>query len=1092
LDRVEMEIINRGEAFFHVGGAGHEASAALARHLCPQDWLHLHYRDKALMLARGVPPIQFFHSLLCTRDSHSAGRQMSAHLSAPELNLLSLVGPVGNNALQAIGVALEIRSLPHTPTPPIVVCAMGDGTTQQGEVLEALSEAARSPVPVLFLIEDNGLAISTGTRGRTFFDRADGKPSEFLGIPIHRVDGSDPLACDALFASLVPTLRTTGHPAIVVLRTERLTHHTNADDERMYRSSEALTAAQASGDPIRNLGSQLVAAGFPAQTLVEIEASVETEIRAAAECALSTPNPVVNLDARAPWSGPRACAPSKPSSDSTSLLVALRNVLRQALDEDPRVSLFGEDIEDPKGDVFGLTRGLTRDFPDRVRNSALSESLITGASIGRALAGGRPIGFIQFADFLPLCFNQLASEAGSLWWRTHGGWTCPIVLMAPCGGYRPGLGPFHAQTLESTFAHIPGLDVVMPSNAEDAAGLLRAALRGGRPTLFLYPKVLLNDPSASSQLDLSSNIVVPGTARHVRSGTDLTLVAWGATVPLCSKAAEILAGSGISVDLIDLRSISPWDEEAVLASVRQSRKLIVVHEDNRTCGFGAEIMATAVERAGVPLAVRRVVRPDTYVPCNYSNQLEVLPSVGGVLTAAAELCDLTLQAAHETAAEADTVHLLEAVGSSPADQNVTVIHWKVRSGDTVRAGDLLAECEADKAAFDLRAPVEGVISDLLPVDQTVRVGTPMARIQRSSQGVRPLRRIPVEPRWTVQRNSQTQKTVTAPAPSASNSKHVIGLSGLSFVTGSRCVSNAELIGRFPGRSTADIVQRTGIESRHFCSAEESVLDLARRAAHAALKSAGLAASDLTGIVVSTSTPLEISPSLACRLHHELFKSSSPRDMPAHDVLAACTGWLYALQSAHDTCHCRPDSRILVVTAEAMSRFLNPDDFDTAIVFGDAATAVVVSGGSEALRSPLRVHRPLVAARGEDGSILNVGRVGENGCAPVEMRGVKVFPLAVRQMNAMLHEACSAAGLAMADLDWIVPHQANGRIIDAAQQRAGVPAERVVNNVSRFGNTSSSSIPIALAEMLAQGRTGRLGLAAFGGGFTFGAAVAEMG
>jgi 2-oxoisovalerate dehydrogenase E1 component len=1099
VDRVEMELVNRGEAFFHVGGAGHEATAALAHHLKPDDWLHLHYRDKALMLARGIPPGQFFHSLLCTSESHSEGRQMSAHLSAPDLHVLSLVGPVGNNAPQAVGVALEqvaqlkARDIPGSNNLPVVVCAMGDGTTQQGEVLEALSEAARSRLPILFLIEDNGLAISTSTRGRTFFEGPNGHASSFMGMPIERLDGRDPLACDAGFARWVNGIRSGNGPLIGVVKVERLTHHTNADDERLYRDDSVLDQARRCADPIRNLAAQLESWGVKRADLESAEREIESSVRAAAARALSTPNPIVNRDARAPWTGPTGSPVQPPAGgEPLTMLAAMREVLREALEQDSRVTLYGEDIEDPKGDVFGLTRGLSSQYPGRVVNSALAESLIVGVSIGRALAGGRPVALIQFADFLPLCFNQVASELGSMWWRSAGGWPCPVLILAPCGGYRPGLGPFHAQTWESVFAHVPGLDVLMPATAADAAGQLRTALAGGRPTLLLYPKVLLNDASVATDRVALNSWITPGSARLVRHGDAATVVTWGATVSLCERALDVLNDAGVHADLIDLRSLSPWDESAVLESVRKTGRLVVVHEDNRTCGFGAEIVATVVEQARVPVQVRRVTRPDTYIPCNYPNQLDLLPSVGRVLAALSELCGLELVELREPLPPSDAAFVLEAVGSSPADQNVTVIRWRVREGDEVRAGDLLAECEADKATFDLRAPTGGRISSLLTEGESVRVGSPMARIAQGAAKEVRIRRVPVEPRWKMQPGPAPVAEARPALQAIARTIPVVGLSGLSFVTGSRVVPNDELILRFPGRTSADIVQRTGIESRFYCAPDETVLDLAARASRAALKASGLTLADLDGILVSTSTPMAISPSLACSLHHELSKDGATRDLPASDILAACSGWLYAMQTAHDACGARPGLRYLVVSAEAMSRFINPDDFDTAIVFGDAATAAVVHGGQAALKCPLRMHRPLLSARGEDGSILNMGRISGNGCAPVEMHGVRVFPLAVRQMNLMLRDASTAAGWVMSDLDWIVPHQANGRIIAAAQQRSGVPAERVISNVSRYGNTSSSSIPIALAEMLAAGRTGKVGLAAFGGGFTFAAAAAELG
>ena len=332
-------------------------------------------------------------------------------------------------------------------------------------------------------------------------------------------------------------------------------------------------------------------------------------------------------------------------------------------------------------------------------------------------------------------------------------------------------------------------------------------------------------------------------------------------MPLCLRAAEVLAGAGVEAEVIDLRSISPWDRDRVLASVRKTRRLVVVHEDNRNCGFGAEVAAEVAEQCGLPASIRRVARCDTYVPCNYPNQLDVLPSVRRVVDAVAEMCGLEVAVEGAQAEGTGGTFVLEAVGSSPADQNVTVIQWRVKEGDRVQAGDLLAECEADKATFDLRAPVAGVIHGLLAPEQTVTVGTPMARIEKESgAGVR-VRRVPQEPRLRVQRREvvrSAQSPAEAPRDAmvgGGSTSPVVGLAGLSFVTGSRFVPNADLLARFPGRTSEDIIQRTGIESRFYCAEDETVLDLAVRASRAALRSAGLTLADLDSILVSTSTPL---------------------------------------------------------------------------------------------------------------------------------------------------------------------------------------------------------------------------------------------
>ena len=1093
VDRVEMELVHRGEGFFHVGGAGHEASAALQSHLISDDWLHLHYRDKALMIARGLPLDQFFHSLLCTAQSHSAGRQMSAHLSAPELHLLSLVGPVGNQALQAVGVAHEIRSQSSSP---LVVCAMGDGTSQQGEVLEAIAEAVRAQLPVLFLVEDNHLAISTQTRRRTFYDLPSGPANSFYGMPVHRIDGCQPLQCRAQLGPIVHGIRQSREPALVVLQVERLTHHTNADDERIYRPSGELKSIRDASDPLAVLRAELLQAGLSLEQLEASEAQWVVEVRAAAERALISPNPLPNRAARRGWPEPLNQRPESRGTPKgqTSMLEAMRRVLAHRLESDPLATLFGEDVEDPKGDVFGLTRGLSTQFPDRVLNTALSESTIAGIGIGRALAGGHPIGCIQFADFIPLAFNQIASEMGSLPWRSNGGWPVPLVLMAPCGAYRPGLGPFHAQTFESILAHVPGIDVVMPSTAADAAGLLNAVFAGGRPTVFLYPKVCLNDPALATSEDLHQQWVQPGKARWVTHGDSLTIVTWGSTVPLCARVVDWLSSHGISTDLLDLRSLSPWDADAVFASASRTGRLMVVHEDNLTCGFGAEIIATIAEKCANTVQFRRVTRPDTYVPCNYVNQLDVLPSFQRILDSAASLCGIQVDWVHETA-DTSAAYVLEAVGSSPADQNVAIIEWLIRPGQTVEAGDLVAECEADKATFELRAPVGGTIQELIAPGEKVPVGAPLARIVRS-KAVSPLpRRLPVEPK-PVFSSHGGGVPVTRPTPANLRDQNVLrGVVGISTIRpahAGRVVTNDELIQRFPGRTAADIFQRTGIESRRLLAEGETVLTLATRAAQAALIQTGITAADVDAIFVSTSSPLSLSPSLACLLHHQLSLLGPSRDIPSSDILAACSGYLYALQAASDFCLAQPNATVLVVTAEAMSTFTDPNDFDTAIVFADGATASLVHGPDSPgfAKSRLLLKRPVLSARGEDGSILNHGRRER---PTVNMDGLKVFPMAVRQLIALLKEASQQADVRVEDLDYIVPHQANGRILDAVDSRLKLPKGRLINRVCHSGNTSSSTIPMVLAELLTQQSPpgSKVGLCSFGGGFTFGAAVMEF-
>ena len=739
VDAAEADLTARGLAFFSCPCTGHEAMAVLETLLTEDDWLHLHYRDKALLLARGLSPAALLHNVVASAHSPSAGRQMTPFVGDPDLHLLCQNVPVGNHATQAVGVASAVVDRPGQP---IVVCSMGDGTSQQGEVLEAIAEAVRRSLPVLFLIEENGLSISTRTSGRTFFSLPTGYdvPESFHGLKIERLDGRNPVALLEGLSPLVDRMRDDRLPALAVISMDRLSSHTNADDERVYRSRNEVEQAHRHGDPLANLRNVLIDSGLPAAVLDQIDADAKVAASKAAAEALSAPDPSPVLDAKQPLPAVLLSAREDETSEtgetSFTMIEAMRSILRHRLETDSRVTLCGQDIEDPKGDVFGVTRGLSTAFPGRVLNAALAESTIVGGAIGRAMVGERPVAFLQFADFLPVAFNQIHSELGSLWWRSAGRFSCPVILMVACGAYRPGLGPFHAQTLESVVAHVPGVDVFMPSTAIDAAGLLNAAFESGRPTIFFYPKIALNDRDRTTSVDVTKRLATPGRARFSRRGENLTIVCWGSTVPLCEQAADVIeAETGLRSDVIDLRSLSPWDRDAVRDSARRTGRLIVVHEDNLTCGFGAEVVADVAEAVGTGVRCRRVARPDTYIPCNFSAQLEVLPSVRRTLEVAAELLDCDLEWLSTETAIDDCVDIIDARGPSPADEAVTVLSWKVGPGDLVEAGEMIAELSADKAVFDFVAPSSGRVSRLIAtIGQTVRVGSPLLELTRTNPG----------------------------------------------------------------------------------------------------------------------------------------------------------------------------------------------------------------------------------------------------------------------------------------------------------------------------------------------------------------------
>ena len=322
----------------------------------------------------------------------------------------------------------------------------------------------------------------------------------------------------------------------------------------------------------------------------------------------------------------------------------------------------------------------------------------------------RPIAFIQFADFLPLAFNQIANELATMYWRTAGEYSCPVVIMAPCGGYKPGMGPFHAQTFDGTAAHVPGIDVVMPSSPDDACGLLNTALESPRPTLFLYPKAALNVAELKKPVDVTHHRVPIGVARRVRTGRDLTIVAWGNTVRLASRVADALAEWDYAPDVLDLRSLSPWDETLVLESAERTGRLLIVHEDNLSCGLGSEIAARVAESSSKPPRVLRVGRPDVPVPCHYESQLAVLPGFRLTLTAAARLLDVEISWEEPDARCEDGTFVVHANGSGPADDTVFISRLLVRPGDRVAAGDLVAIVESSKCAVEVCAPHAGAIT----------------------------------------------------------------------------------------------------------------------------------------------------------------------------------------------------------------------------------------------------------------------------------------------------------------------------------------------------------------------------------------------
>ena len=465
----------------------------------------------------------------------------------------------------------------------------------------------------------------------------------------------------------------------------------------------------------------------------------------------------------------------------------------------------------------------------------------------------------------------------------------------------------------------PGWISLCPSRAEDAAGLLNAAFESGRPTLFFYPKNLLNNRELASRFAPKSLLLPPGKARIEREGRDITLVAWGNTTVHCRRAAEALAGAGAEAEVLDLRTLRPWDKAAVLASVRKTGRLIIVHEDTHTAGMGAEVVAAVAEEIQTPVRVKRVTRADTFVPCNFGNQLEVLPSYKAVLEAAVELLDGEIRWQRESEAGGES-YILEAVGSSPSDEVVTVIEWLVKPGEQVVEGQELAELEADKAMVTLSSPVAGIVVSLDTAEgESADVGAGIATLQleQGSLRVKPVTR--EEPGTPVITGLKTGSPAAAGAVHRDRAGIAV-IAGVRGVMGSEVISNEAISRLCPTWSPEDILKRTGIRERRWIGKGETSLTLSVAAAEALFTDTRTGIEEIDLLLCSTTTPILNTPSMATLIQHALNeKYGADCNAPAYDINAACSGYVYGLQIAHDYLAQKPDHRILLITTDVPFR-----------------------------------------------------------------------------------------------------------------------------------------------------------------------------
>ncbi len=658
VDDKEIALKRQNRIFFQISSAGHEAvTTAAALALKPAyDWFYLYYRDRALCLTLGMTPAEMLYSAVgAAADPNSGGRQMPSHWGYKKANIASVSSPTGTQFLQAVGAAEASIRAEHQGGAQegfhgdeVVLVTTGEGQTSQGEFYESLSTASNLGLPVVYLVEDNGYAISVPVEVNTPGGSISEVVKGFPGLYIQQVDGCDFMASYEVMQRAVAYARERRGPALVHARVIRPYSHSLSDDEVLYRPKEERDS-DAARDPVVRFPEWLVKQGHATDADIQrIRDEVEAEVTAATDDALAQPQPgadTVHFGVYSPDVDPTSeqfDTEDDPqfSGDPTTMVDLLNVCMKDEMRRDPRILVFGEDVADVsreqhlgkvkgKGGVFKVTWGLQREFgSNRVYNSPLAEANIVGRAIGLAHRGFKPLVEVQFFDYIWPAYMQIRDELATMRWRSNNHFSAPVVIRTTYGGYIRG-GIYHSQTGASLFTHCPGLRVVCPSNALDANGLLRTAIRGDDPVIFLEHKHLYRQTYNKGQYPGPNYMIPFGKARVVREGSDVTVVTYGATVQRAFVAARDAAERGINVEVIDLRTLSPWDKETVFASVKKTGRVIVAYEDSESWGYGAEISARIADEcfAWLDAPVRRVASNDTFV--GYAPQLEdaTLPQV---------------------------------------------------------------------------------------------------------------------------------------------------------------------------------------------------------------------------------------------------------------------------------------------------------------------------------------------------------------------------------------------------------------------------------------------------------------------------------
>ena len=675
IDDREIQLKRQNRIFFQISGAGHEAlQTAIAAHMKKGvDWLFPYYRDRALCLGLGLTPREMFlEAVGAAADPASSGRQMPSHWGSARLNVFTTSSPTGSECLPGVGAAEAGRFLlrpdaaairdqaSHASADEVVVVTIGEGATSEGEFWEALNSASTLKLPVVFVVEDNGYAISVPVEVNTPGGSISRLVRSYPGLFVVEVDGCDYLASYDAFRYAFAYARERKGPALVHGHVVRPYSHSLSDDEKLYRP-ENERQKDAERDPIVLFEKFLLDEGLAtADEIKALRDEIDAEVARAADEALASPQPAAEAvleNVYSPDADPTSSAfdtEDAPafSGEPTTMVDLVNAALRDEMARDGRIAVWGEDVADAsrvdvlgevkgKGGVFKVTAGLQKAYGNaRVFNAPLAEASIVGRALGWAARGLKPVVEIQFFDYIWPAMQQLRDELATVRWRSGGAWKAPVVVRVPIGGYLTGGGPYHSQSGEVTFAHIPGLRVVMPSNALDANGLLRTAIRCDDPVLFLEHKHLYRQTHNKGRYPGRDFMIPFGKAKIVRPGEDVTVVTYGATVYRSAVAAAALAEeTGREAEVIDLRTLAPYDWEAIAASVKKTNRLLVVHEDWKTHGYGAEIAARAADELfeWLDAPVRRVAAKDVF--CGYAPQLEdaTLPQSDDILNALRDL-----------------------------------------------------------------------------------------------------------------------------------------------------------------------------------------------------------------------------------------------------------------------------------------------------------------------------------------------------------------------------------------------------------------------------------------------------------------------